>query len=52
MKRRATVLLHSYKKSKYHLFTSRQPLLITIYSWQTLQAWMCFKVQKYYLADL
>lgn len=52
MKRKTSVLLHFYKKTKYHLFTARQPPLIAICSWQMLWAWMCFKVLKYYLADL
>lgn len=52
MKCKTSVLLHFYKKTKYHLFTSRQPPLIAIYSWQMLLAWMPFKVQKYNLAYL
>lgn len=52
MKHKTSVLLHFYKKTKYYLFTARQPPLIAIYSWQTLQDWMRFKVLKYYHADL
>lgn len=52
MKCKTSVLLHFCKKTKCYLFTARQPPLIALYSWQTLQDWICFKELKYYHANL